>query len=514
MSKGKKVALVAVIVLVLIVVGLAIVIPMMFDVDHFRPQVAAQIQQETGKPAHIGHLALTLRPVTAIRVDDFSLENPAGFPSGNFVAAKKIYVVVDPFALLHHQVEITSLELDDLTLNMLEDTHSRWNFENAPAQSSPPPAPAGGGSASSSASFTLGVISKVTVARGQFSAASLLPSGKRGPSLVNVHGASIELHQVDLNAFTTASLREPVTPPAALAKLKALLSTVAYAANTQGPEVAQGTVSADALQFGDVDVTKLKSQVRLYPKQVFVDNLDLKCYGGTVKGNLSLNFAGASLAYAVDAQLKGVNVAELLNAFPQAKGMMTGTLEGAAKLKGALTHSSDPLVGITGSGRASIRNGRMPSVQLTSNLRTLARMASIGPANGDPSSFTSISTDFRIADARLSNNKIAVVGNGVDVDGSGSLTMAGDGTLDYQGDASLAASGSNPLTTVLGGLAGAKAANGKLTFPFAVAGTFAKPKFSLKGATGGPAAAPVTKAQEEVNTVRGIVDMFKKKKQQ
>jgi hypothetical protein len=156
----------------------------------------------------------------------------------------------------------------------------------------------------------------------------------------------------------------------------------------------------------------------------------------------------------------------------------------------------------------------MPSVQLTSNLRALARMASIGPANGDPSSFSSISTDFKIADARLSNNKIAVVGNGVDVDGSGSLTMAGDGTLDYQGDASLASSGSNPVATILGGLAGAKVANGKLTFPFAVAGTFAKPKFSLKGATGGPAAEPVAKAQQDVNTVRGIVDMFKKKKQQ
>ena len=66
-------------------------------------------------------------------------------------------------------------------------------------------------------------------------------------------------------------------------------------------------------------------------------------------------------------------------------------------------------------------------------------MASVGPANGDPSSFSSLSTDFRIADARLTNDKISLVGNGVDVDGSGSMTMAGDGSLDYQGDASLAA---------------------------------------------------------------------------
>ena len=215
----------------------------------------------------------------------------------------------------------------------------------------------------------------------------------------------------------------------------------------------------------------------------------------------------------MDAQLKGVNVAEFLNAFPQAKGMMTGTLDGTAKMNGAVTHSSDPLVGITGSGQASIRNGRMPSLQLGSNLRSLAKMASVGPANGDPSSFSSLSTDFRIADARLSSNKITLVGNGVDVDGSGSMTMAGDGTLDYQGDASLAASGSNPLGTVLGGLAGAKFANGKMTFPFTVGGTFAKPKFSLKGGAAGQSGAVPAAAQEPVNVVRGISGLLKKKQQ-
>ena len=141
-------------------------------------------------------------------------------------------------------------------------------------------------------------------------------------------------------------------------------------------------------------------------------------------------------------------------------------------------------------------------------------MANVGPANGDPSSFSSLSADFRIADARLSSNKIALVGNGVDVDGSGSMTMAGEGSLDYQGNASLAASGNNPLATVLGGLAGAKFANGKMTFPFTVGGTFAKPKFSLKGGAAGQGGAPKAAAQEPVNAVRGISGLLKKKKQQ
>jgi uncharacterized protein involved in outer membrane biogenesis len=510
MSKGKKIALIVVIVLVLIVVGLAIIIPMLIDIDRYRPQVAAQIEQATGKPAQIGRLGLTILPEVAIRVDDFSLGNPTGFPKGDFVKAKKIDVVVNPFALLHRQVEITSLELDDLTLDMLEDTHGKWNFENPPAKAPPPPDP----TEKSSASFTLGVISRLTVERGQFAAASLLASGVRGPSLMDVHGASIDLRDVNLNAMTTASLRQPTSAPGELPALAGGLNTIVYAADPTGPAVAQGTLKADALQFGNLGVTKLKSKVRLYPKQVFVDDLDLQCYGGNVTGNLSLNFGGANLAYSVDARLKGVNVGEFLNAFLQTKGMMTGTLEGAAKMNGTVVHSSDPLAGITGSGQASIRNGRMPSLQLGSNLRALAKMAGVGPANGDPSSFSSVSSDFRIADGRLSSNKIVLVGNGVDVDGSGSMTMAGDGTLDYQGDASLAASGSNPLGTVLGGLAGAKVENGKLVFPFTIGGTIAKPKFSLKGGAGGVAGAPAAVAAQPINAVKGIGGLLKKKKQQ
>ncbi|MGD0225250.1 MAG: AsmA family protein [Terriglobia bacterium] len=511
MSKGKRIALVVVIGVVLVVVGLAIIIPIFLNIDRFRPQVIAQLQQETGKPVQIGRLDLSILPKVAIRVDDFAMGNPTGFPSGDFVKAKKIYAVVNASALMHHQVEITSLELDDLTLDMLEDTHGKWNFENPPAHDPPPPSPAG---EKSSASFTLGVIAKLTIVRGQFAAASLLASGVPGPSLVDVHGAAIDLRDVNLNAFTaTASLREPASAPGALAAVAAWLNPIVYAADPEGPSVAHGTLKADALQFGDLAVTKLKSQVRIYPKRVFADNLDLKCYGGSITGNLSLNFGGANLAYTVDAKMKGVNVAGLLEAFPQAKGMMTGTLEGAAKLKGAVTHSTDPLVGITGSGQVAIRNGQMPSLQLTSNLRNLAKIASVGPANGDPSSFSSLSTDFRIADARLTNNKISLVGNGVDVDGSGNMTMAGEGSLDYQGDASLAASGNNPLATVLGGLAGAKFADGKMIFPFTVGGTFAKPKFSLKGAAG-QGGVPGVAAQEPVKAVRGLAGLLKKQKQQ
>jgi uncharacterized protein involved in outer membrane biogenesis len=517
MSTGKKVALGLVIAVIVVVAGLAVIIPMLLDVDRYRPQVTAHIEQETGKPARIGHLGLTVLPQVAIRVDDFALGNPPGFPSGDFVKARRIYAVVDVSALLHHQVVVNSLKLDDPAINLMSDVHGKWNFENPPAKSPASAEPPG----DEKASFTMGVISKVTIEGAQLVATNLLASGVPGPAFMEVHGASLDLRQVDLNAFTTASLGARAAPPDAFAALAGGLSSVVYAAAPQAPLAAQGTLKADSLKFGALGVTKVKSKVRLYPKQVFFDNLDMNCYGGKATGNLSLNFAGENLRYSTDARLKGVNVAQFLNAFPEARGMMTGTAEGSAKLSGEVTHSPDPLAGIRGAGQISVRDGELPSLQLNRNLRLLARLANLGPANGDPSSFSSISTDFTIAERRLTNSKIVLVGNGVDVDGSGSMTMGGEGSLDYQGVAKIAA-GANPLTNVLAGVSGATLAEGKLTFPFTVGGTFAHPKFSVKGG-GAPGAAGVAKGvaegvaqgkQQPVETIRGIAGMFKKKKQQ
>ena len=112
MTKGKKIALTLVIVLVLVVVALAIIIPMIFNIDRYRPRVIAQIQQATGKPAHIGHLALSIflgacafcshdwpsRSSTREKASTTSrgskARDPTGAPSQDFSIASKVHAIV------------------------------------------------------------------------------------------------------------------------------------------------------------------------------------------------------------------------------------------------------------------------------------------------------------------------------------------------------------------------------------------------------------------------------------
>ncbi len=518
MSTRKKVILGILIFLVVTLVALVVIVPLLFDVDRYRPQVASLIEEQTGKPAEIGHLALTVFPSLSIRVDDFALKNPSGFPPGYFVKAQRIYAVVDAGGLWNHQVVIKSLDLDTPAISLLSDVKGNWNFQSKPSSAKAAPDPPG-----QKPLFTLGAISNVKITKGKLSVANLLPSGDSGPVFFEADGVSSQLRQVDLNAFTeSASVHPDPVPgePEAVSEA-GWLTSVAYATDQSGKLVAEGTLKMDSVHVMNLVVTNVKSKLRLFPKQVFLDDLDYKCYDGHAVENLSFSLAGQNPHYNTDAKLDGVNVAKLLDAFPDARGKMTGTLEITVKLDGEVSHSPDPLAGIGGSGQMTIRNGKLPSLQLNKDLLELARVAKMGPASGDPGSFSSIAMDFTIANNRIYTSKATIVGNGVDVDGSGSLALAGEGSLDYQGVAKVAAS-QNALTSILGGLSGATVAGGKMAFPFNLTGTLQNPKFTLKSGGAGSQLGAITGAlggqkgatrqrQQPANAAQGITGLVKKK---
>jgi uncharacterized protein involved in outer membrane biogenesis len=355
----------------------------------------------------------------------------------------------------------------------------------------------------------------------------LLASGKPGPDFFAARGVSLDLENVDINAFIASTSASLLPRPEVLhaSAGTAFGATVLYAAPAQGKPAAQGTLRADSLRFGTLQATSVRTKLRLFPKQVFLDDLNFGLYGGRASGSLAFNFAGRNPAYSTNARLSGVDVAKMLEAFPDARGKMTGTMEGTMKLAGEVTHSPDPLAGIRGTGQLSIKDGKLPSLQLNKNLMMLARFSQLGAAEGDPSSFQSMSADLNIAGGKIKSEKIKIVGSGVDVDGAGVMALAGEGSLAYDGIAKLAA-GQNPITNILGGLSGATYADGKLTFPFSIGGTFQNPQFKLKslgskqqltGLQGllGPKGQQQTGAQGQqqapADLVQGIAGMFKKK---
>jgi len=335
------------------------------------------------------------------------------------------------------------------------------------------------------------------------------------------------LHDVDINAFISEKATASGPRPPANFVLNLLSPTPLYAAAPAGKPAAEGTLDADALSFGAYKATSVKTKLRLFPKQVFLDDLNFNLYDGHAAGNISLNLAGQSPRYTMNTRLKGIDMEKLLDTFPDGRGQLTGRLDGDIKLAGVVVSSPDPLAGVRGNGNVSIKDGRLPRLQVGKNILALAKLGQIGAASGDPSGFESASADLNIADGKITSQKIAVVGTGMTLDGAGALGLAGEGSLAYDAIARIVA-GQNGLTNLVGGLTGATYEDGKMVLPLAVGGTLKNPQFKLKSlgskqqltgiqgllsgqqttTQGGQSAQP----QNPADLVQGLSGLFKKKK--
>jgi len=404
-------------------------------VDRCRANVISYLQKKTGKQVEIGRLGLTFFPVT-IHIDHFGVKNPPIFPRGYVVQVARIDAALSVAALLHRQMVINSLVLENPVLNLTSDPDGPWNFENPEAELS-------------QNTFPLGVIARLHITRGQLIASNLLPSDAAGPIFFEAHEISCDLEQVNLAGIINPS-----------------------SSTMDG----QGRLKAGLLRLGWVEVRNLESRLRLESRHVSFEDVKAAAYGGSAAGDLTFDLSGKNASFKTNARLSGVNVAQLLAAFPHG-ATMTGKMEGDLKLAGDIVHSLRPLAGIHGAGHVTVRGGQVPSLKLNANLMKLAHFNDLGPAKNEPSAFTVITADLELANQRLSSKVIDIDGYGVDVDGSGSVSVSGSGELNYRGLAEITTK-EGFFTNTIARLSGATLKDGKLQFPFRIGGTIENPVFS------------------------------------
>jgi uncharacterized protein involved in outer membrane biogenesis len=436
MAIRRNTVLLVVAIAAILLAALILVIPALVNFDRYRPQVISYLQEKTGKQVEIARLTLTSFPA-AIHIDDFGVKNPPPFPPGYVVKVARIDAVLDVAALLHRQVVIESIVLDEPYIDLISDPDGSWNFENPQARVS-------------QKVFPLGVIAKLEIKRGQVLLSNLLPSDAPGPVFFEARDISSELQQVNLMAITNPA-----------------------SSSVDG----LGTLQAGRLHFGSVHATNVNAKLRLEARQAFLTDVTAEAYGGKVAGDLAVKFTGKSPSFRANARVHGIEMAHLLEAFPSARGKITGKMEGDLKLAGEIAHSLSPLAGLRGAGHVTLRDGEVPSLQLNANLMKLVRFNDLGPAKENPSSFNRISTDLELANLRIISSAIDIDGYGVDIDGSGSVSLSGSDELDYSGTAQITTK-QGFLVRTFGRLEGATVKDGKLSFPFRIGGTLATPLFS------------------------------------
>jgi uncharacterized protein involved in outer membrane biogenesis len=455
---------------VLVVIFIA---PRAVQIDRYRPEVVSYIEQQTGRRIEIGHLALSVLPQIAIRVDHFAMSNAPGFPRGNWLAVKRINARLDFGALMHGQIVIRALKLEHPVLDLLSDGRGQWNYQINPPRgpirlppNDPPP-------------FVIQAIIKLAVDNGEVSGGELQPDGATGPSIFQARDFSLNLGQIKAAQLNAMGERGIQPPPSSGSEKPGSSSPRSLSSQSTA-----GRLSIASLRVSKINATRVETDIRISPAQIRLDHVRFDFYGGRGQGTVALQIEHQPFHYDAQTQLTGVNLAKLLAEFPAARGQMTGTLDGRATFSGMQAPSSQPWEGQQGAGAFTIRKGAWPKLKLDPNLMQLVKLAQLGSGSGDLSRFSLVSAHWRLANGVITVPNLRVLGEGATLDSSGTVDLARDDRLDFQGRVDMAAR-RNLLSNLLASISHGTFQGGKIKIPFTVSGTAEKPVLGLRVGAGG-----------------------------
>ncbi len=331
--------------------------------------------------------------------------------------------------------------------------------------------------------------------------------GKAGEFKGSVRVADIE-HAVPTFQLSTAELD--------VDQLLAGMATTAPAAprpRTKHSElVAQGRLAAERLHWSSYTANNAAAEVRLFGDRAELWPVTIQLYGGSLQISARADRAAVPERFSANVQVRNVDVAKLLSTSPGTRGKLTGTGELTLQLFGAL--GPEWQKSLSGSGTFAIHDGRLPGVNLTGGLDSVARAA--GLAGDTP--FTAIRGDLAIAQARVSSRQIHLDASRLTADLHGSCSL--NGSLDYDGQAvvtpsagTLGSGQPNPVDAVAGILGGVLKRNvSRVTVPFSIRGTLHDPKFQPgRGLPTIEQPTPAQPTQAQPKKEPSILDLFRRR---
>src|SRR5271165_3732806 len=141
----RKLAIVAV-VLVAIVVVVMLALPHLIDVNQYRGQIQAQLQQRLNRPVQLGEMQLGVFPLR-VEVKNVVIGDDPSFHSNlPFAQVSELDVSVALLPLLAKNIQVDSLELKQAKIEIIRNAQGLWNLSTAgnappPAQQAPPAQP-------------------------------------------------------------------------------------------------------------------------------------------------------------------------------------------------------------------------------------------------------------------------------------------------------------------------------------------------------------------------------------
>ena len=143
MGKLIKWLLGLVLILVVLVVAAVVILPQVIDPNDYKDQIVAKVKEATGRDLEIrDRLELKVFPSLAVQLGGVSLSNAPGFGDEPFARVEKLDLKVKLLPLLSKRVEVDTVVLQGLGLNLAKDAKGRTNWADLAGEGEPAEQPA------------------------------------------------------------------------------------------------------------------------------------------------------------------------------------------------------------------------------------------------------------------------------------------------------------------------------------------------------------------------------------
>ena len=498
----KIVGIAAIVVGVLIVAMIAI--PLLVNVNNFRPEIESNLSSALGRPVKVGNLSLSLFS-GSVQADQLSIADDPKFSNAPFIQAKTLRVGVELMPLLFSKhLNVTKIVIDHPEINLLRNREGVWNFSSLGNQSAQT-AKASEKTATpaninvskldlSDGTITLGSTTgkrkpisydKVEVEVRDFSFTSAFPivvsAGLPGGGSLKVDGSAGPINSTDTSLT-------PVQAKVTLKKLDLAQSAlVDPELGITGSADFDGTLTSDG-QDAKANGTLKATSLKLVPKGspagvpvqlVFAVEHDLKSESGKLlQGDVSIGKALAKLTgtYNMHGEATSIHTTLDGHAMPvddlaamlRALGLVLPT---GSRLKGGTLsleiESLGPLDKLVSTGWVKMSNSALTGFNLGSKLSAISALTGKQMGSGNDTQIQNLSSDVRYAPEGTRLDKIDLV-----IPSLGTVTGAGtvspNNALDFKMVANLG--GAAGSLTKMGGM-------GAGGIPISIGGTTSNPTF-------------------------------------
>jgi AsmA protein len=492
-------------IVIALLIVLAIALPLVIDVNRFRPEIESNISAALGRQVTLGNLSLSILS-GSVEANQLAISDDPKFSNTPFIQAKSLKVGVELMPLIFSKtLNVTHLVIEKPQISLLRTREGTWNFSSLGNKSgeAPKEAAKSGGSAPQNLS-----IGKLEISDGTISLGSV--PARRAPVVYDKVNISVKDFSFTSQFPVTVSTKLPgggslkleatagpinpgdtsLTPLDGTVKLTKLdLSKSALVSPETG---IAGTADFDGKVNSDGHIAKATGTVKasglkLVPKGspssqtvqvVFAVDHDLQKETGQVtQGDVTIGKAHLKLAGTYDMQGENTSIhmkltgdsmpVDDLEALLPAVGV---TLPSGSKLKsGTLNMNFDavgPVDKVVATGAIRMTNAKLEGFNLTSKLSAIPGLG--GKGGGNDTDIQNLSSDVRYAPDGIKLDKMDVVVPSIGtVTGTGTVSPSNE--LDFKLVANLSGAVGGGLTKVVGGGSGG--------IPVKVGGTTSSPTF-------------------------------------